>query len=924
MDIIKEYLSYNDLYKTKYENYLVFLCVGSFYECYGLKEDGDRLKEISSILNIILTKKNKTIPNINSKNPYMMGIPCVSIEKYLNILLDNNYTVIVYDQHKTIKGKFKRELTKIYSPGTNLNINQDESNNILSLNIIKIKNNYILGLSYIDISTGISNIYENYYDSELLLLDDIYKFIIQCNPKEIIINTKIDNIINFIKQHVKIVHDKFNIPEEFNNINYQNKFLEKIFKDNQLLSRLEYLDIERYLHASLSYIILLSKIYEYDNNLINNISKPIIINNKNVLNLHNNALYQLDVLPQHNNTHKYNSLYTIINKTSTPMGKRLLKNFVCEPITEIDELNKRYNAIELLKNKELYQKFEIELNKIIDIERSHIKLGLNQLLPFQYARLDQSYQAILKLIKLSNMFESYFDFTILNEFKEYYIEYTKIFNISNLETYNFLTNVNIFNNGVVDEVETIINNIESEYNNINNLIDELSTLINNDKIELKKTDRDGYYLVLTTTRAKKLQKIINENNIYKDLKFDTKTKTYTYITSININLFSKNIINLQSKLVEATKDKYYLLSNELYNKYSKSLIYISKYIANLDIYKSNTKVSILYNYSKPNIIKSDKSFVQAKDIRHPIIELILDDIQYIPNDVNTNQILMYGINSSGKSSFMKSLGLNIILAQIGCYVAASEFNYNPYNNIFTRINHSDNLFKNKSSFMIEILELKTIIDKADQYSLVLGDELLSSTENISAVSIISASINHFLNNNISFIFASHIHNIPDYIEDKTNLYICHLTCDIQDDILIFNRKLVEGVGNINYGLLVAKNLFDNNSEFIKNALQIQNNILNKKEILSTKKASYNSKLYVDICYICNDLNISQDEKQIIHVHHIKEQHTFDKCQSKQKNHKSNLVSLCAYHHQEVHKEKINIDNWIQTSDGVKLLYNIKL
>lgn len=922
MDIVKEYLSYNDLYKLKYDKYLVFLCVGSFYECYGLKDDSERLKEISSMLNIILSKKNKSIQNISNKNPHMMGIPCVSLDKYLNVLLENNYTVIIYDQYKSATGKIKRELAKIYSPGTNLDINQDDSNNILSMNINKIKNNYILGLSYIDISTGKNNIYENYYNSEVLLLDDIYKFIIQCNPKEVILETDNNNIINFVRQHVKIVHDRFDIPKDYSNINFQNKFLEKIFKDNQLLSRLEYLDIERYLYAARSYIVLLSKIYEYDNTLINNIERPIIINNQQLLNLHNNALYQLDVLPQHDNKHKYNSLYAVINKTSTPMGKRLLKKLICEPITNIDELNKRYDAIEIMKNNNLYVKIESELNKIIDIERSHTKLGINKLLPFQYSRLDSSYQAITKIIKLSKPFKSYFEFNYLEQFEEYYNEYKRIFNISNLEMYNFNNNVNIFNSGINEEIENIEKNIKLEYENIDNLINDLSELINNEKIELKKTERDGYYLSMTTTRANKLQTILNKHNQYQDLKFTKKTQSYTYITSDSINLFSKNIIRLENKLIDTTKKQYYLLSNQLYYKYIESLTYISKYIANIDVYKSNTKVSVMYNYSKPKIVESDKSYVKAKDVRHPIIELIIDDIKYIPNDLDHNQILMYGINSSGKSSYMKSIGLNIILAQMGCYVSASEFEYYPYNNIFTRINHSDNLFKNKSSYTVEILELKTIIDKSDKYSLVLGDELLSSTENISAVSIISASINHFLKNKISFIFASHIHNIPDYIQDKTNLYICHLTCEIKDDILIFHRKLVEGVGNINYGLLVAKNLFDNDSEFIRNALQIQNTILNKKEILSTKKTNYNSKLYIDECYICTDQNIYQDEKQIIHVHHIQEQHTFEKCQSKQKNHKSNLVSLCAYHHQEVHKDNIIIKKWIKTSNGVRLEYNI--
>ena len=224
-----------------------------------------------------------------------------------------------------------------------------------------------------------------------------------------------------------------------------------------------------------------------------------------------------------------------------------------------------------------------------------------------------------------------------------------------------------------------------------------------------------------------------------------------------------------------------LFRSILYNKYYITLNYLNYFISYIDLIKSFTKCSILNNYNKPLIIQSDTSFINCLEIRHPISEQLHTEYNYVTNDIsigistnnfNTNNTsigyLLYGSNGVGKSTLMKAIGLNIILAQIGCYVSASQFQFFPYSNLFTRIDHSDNLFKGLSSFESEILELKTILNYATSNSLVLGDEILNSTENISAISIISSSINYFLQNNISFIFASHLHQIPNYIDDNLN------------------------------------------------------------------------------------------------------------------------------------------------------------
>ena len=954
--IIDEYLSYNDLYKDQYENYIVLLQVGSFYEMYSIIQDDPKLKEVCELLNLLLTRKNKTIQNISKNNPHMAGIPCCSLQKYLDILIENNYTVIVYDQ-EDLDGKKKcRKLNKIYSIGTYINCEKDNKteNIILSIYRETIKENNICGISTINLSTGDVNVLEIYNENDMTkLLEDLNKIIIIHKPKEIIYtyenkeNDKKDCVYNILYNKNSIFHYNKEINKDYNRISYQNDFLKNVYKNYNMgfLSSIEYLYMEKYSYSIISLIILLNFAYKYDNMIIENINKPNIITNKNILNLHNNALEQLNIFSITNN-YKYNSLFDVINKNSTKLGIRLLKKILSEPITDIEELNIRYNLVDKLMHNDIYKKYDNELKNIIDIEKYHKSLGIFKLQPYQYGRLNASYKSISNIINMSKIeFKKYFDYELLKEYENYYDEYKKYFNIDNLELYSFnnknTTILNIFNEGIVKDIDEVIYKINIEKQKLENLSETLSKLINNDKIEVQCSDKDGYYLVLTKIRANKLKKSIIDNDsdgIYKDLIFEDKVKASTYITSKSIKTISKSIILNEAKLYDIIKQSYYDITKLLYNKYYKMLIYINHFISHIDVFNSFAKVSFINNYSKPIIdSNSQKSYMDIKNIRHPIIELLSTSTEYITNDIQINVnhtgMILYGINASGKSSIMKSVGLNLILAQIGCFTATSNFTYYPYNSIFTRIDHTDNLFKGMSSFEKEIFELKTILSYSNTNSLVLGDELLSSTENVSAISIISATINNFLSKNISFLFASHLHNIPKYIDSnlKTKLYIGHLKTEYDDvnKCFIYNRKLQIGESIKNYGLIVAQNILSD-ALIIKDALQIQNKIINNNvEILENKKSKYNTELNVDKCYICDDCNISKKSNDVLEVHHIVFQSKFkdkkciiDEKQHIKKNNKSNLVTLCTYHHDQVHNNIISINGWIKTTNGIRLDYKI--
>jgi DNA mismatch repair protein MutS len=314
-----------------------------------------------------------------------------------------------------------------------------------------------------------------------------------------------------------------------------------------------------------------------------------------------------------------------------------------------------------------------------------------------------------------------------------------------------------------------------------------------------------------------------------------------------------------------------------------------------------------------------------KNMRHPIIERIQDDVEYIGNDIelNENGILLYGINASGKSSYMKAIGLNIIMAQAGMYVAADEMRYYPYNSIFTRISGMDNIYKGMSSFTVEMTELRNILQRCNKYSLVIGDEICCGTESISGISIVASGIDTLIKKKACFIFASHLHEltkiscISKHIKEKA-LSVKHIRITIDDkNRIIYDRKMQDGQGSKIYGIEVCKSL-DMPFDFMKNAERIRKEVDGiNKDIVKNKKSRYNSNVIVDKCKICD-----KDAEETHHISYQENANDDGYITSFHKNAKHNLVPLCKDCHRKEHSGDLKIKGYIATSAGVILDYSI--
>jgi DNA mismatch repair protein MutS len=786
--LIDDYFEHQINFEKKYgKKSIVLMQVGSFFEFYGVNNEQEKIGDpqlITELLNIQLTRRNKQILENSRSNCLMAGFPLHSVKRFINILLNNNFTVILIEQ-TTEPPNPKREITQIYSPGTYIDeINKSDPNNIVSVYITEDsyyktgQTIYSFGISSIDLSTGQNVVYEGnmiYYEKNAFL-EEIYRFVEAYNPKEIIVNynnicrLKLEDIRIKMSGNDRVIHYESNIEKKYMNINYQNTFLKKIFPQHGFYTPIEYINMEQKHNALISYIILLQFSYEHNERIIEKIKVPEQWEYNNHLILYNNAIYQLNIIHLHDRNNK--SLFDIIAKTSTSMGKRLLKYRIMNPITDIKELNRRYDLVDMMMKTDKLNDIEKSLNEIIDIERMHRKMSLQMLHPYEFLNLSYSYENIIKLI---NIIKTNFDISIFNldlnkieNFESFIKEYENIFDMIEMGKYG-LSNIcgSFFKKNNYNEIDTIQDEIDNIYKKFDEECKILSNIIE-DKSEFVKLDnneREGYFYYTTKKRCDVL---LSKFNAIQKKKYEIKKFNGT-----NVKIVSNEIIEMSNKLIEL-KDKIKILTKDAYLKtllhfeenYMCTLIDITNFIALIDVIKCSVICAKKYKYNRPIIEDKNngKSYFNATEIRHPIIEIINENIDYVRNDLELlhnkcNGLLLYGVNGAGKSSLSKAIGCNIVLAQMGFYVPSKTFTYYPYKKIFTRINGDDNIFKGMSSFAVEMDELRSILKYSDNRSIVLGDEICKGTEETSALSIVSASILRFCKNNVNFIMATHFHKL---------------------------------------------------------------------------------------------------------------------------------------------------------------------
>lgn len=971
--MLKQYFQLRDEYREKYgEKTILLFQVGAFYEVYT--KVNEKNKEIVEE-QVIEFKRFTELASANkNETTIMLGFRDYIIEKYVEKIQNAGYTAVVYSQDAPAANT-TRSLTGIFSPGTFFSVNNDEiSNNICCIwihrrerNTLNKSGNIMIGMSSIDIFTGKNTFYELTTENSHnpTTYDELERFVSTYNPSETIIisnleENKISDIIHYVNIESKKIHrlgyDDKRIKNAEKQI-YQQELTNRFFSPKVANSILN--NTLEFAYGIQSYVYLLNFVFEHNPNLVNKLQEPIIENRTDRMLLANHSLQQLNILDDHNYKGKLSSVSNLLNNCITPMGSRSFKHNILNPTTCREKIERKYNITEYLLNTDYWINWRKDLKHMKDIEKLNRQIYLKKIMPSNLFYLYEN------LSTIKNVFSSLSRDEIINNYLQQDITMTNKMNIAticsklqkvfdntfileqckDITTMDFETN--FIKKGVSIELDKCI---ELRENNVNKLeaircyLDKMITqgekTSKNDFVKIHETDKSGIMLQCTSRRGNILKQQIQAGKHKVILEFITNSgvkEQFDFIpdvhtstaTGTNVNVTNEMITKITNELVQS-KQKMKDLITIIYNQfiqdlqqYEKEFINLIQFCSELDQLQNMCYIATKYNYHKPDIRSGEKSYIKSKELRHPLIEQLNTEELYVTNDVSigvdSDIILLYGTNAVGKTSIIRALGINLIMAQAGLYVASSYFEFVPYTGIFTRILGNDNLFKGLSTFAVEMSELRVILNMADKNSLILGDELCSGTEHDSAVSIFVSGLEMLHKKRTSAIFATHLHEIVHYeeIERMKNIDIKHLTVSYnkEKDVLIYDRKLKDGPGESMYGLEVCKSLHLPD-EFLENAYAIRRKYKKEEEGgLSKKQSHFNSKKIMNMCEVCK-INIGEE------VHHLQHQEKADKNnminKRFHKNHPANLLTLCEVCHQNIHKSGKQHKK-VKTSIGIEIV-----
>lgn len=881
------FLEYYFHCQEQYPDSIILIQKGKFYECYEYNNQGKAFK-LGELINITVTLSNKQ-KNPSFTNPFMAGFQIGYLDRNLPIILDNNITVVVIDED--LHDVTSRSIKAVYSPGTYTE-NNTISNNIVCIYIEEDrKRNYYISISSVDLSTGNVYLYEIHQGNTLMKIEECYRINEALNPSEMLITSK-----EPLKKEFKTVFDNTQrkirylaYDNTISNLAFQNCVLKDVYNIKSCISAIEVLGLEQYTFACYSFVFLLKYCLDHNKHVVCNLNIPIFENFEKKMILHNNSIYQLNIV----NQSKEKSLYNILDYTSTPMGKRLLYKTLLNPICDSNMLDTYYKEVENMIP--VFDLYEDKLKQIVDIEKMHRKLGLLTLKPFELWNLANTYDSLHWILEKENL-------EVFLDFEMYYKHINNIFNIETLRD-NKDYETNIFNTEVYKE-------LDSFYEKIVNIDEELL-------ITCKKIDKyipgngsvklENDHIETTQARSKKIKEQTDEYN------FVVENKTRTLIKNSKIDTLFHEKQKTKSLIKPLCEELYILTLQDIYEKYNELFLKINNIVAYTDLKKSKAKCATLNNFTKP--ILANNQCLQIENMKHPIITQLDNDILFDPYFVDFNEektgMLLYGVNGAGKSTYSKSIALNVVMAQSGHFVCASFMKFKPFERLYTRLGDADNIYKGQSSFFVEMGELQSILHYADSNSLIIGDEPCRGTEDNSALSIVAYTLEHLLQEKSTFVFATHLHMLSEIscIKQQSNLMIKHVSIAYNNDnVLIYTHKIEDGKCKRNYGLEIAQKVL-NLENFTERTNELFNEITKKS---SSKPSKYNKNVLVEKCEICNCTDN-------LHTHHIIFQKQFHE-NSSEKNTKGNLVILCEKHHIMTHQNKLVINGWVQSLEGRYLDY----
>ena len=763
---------YNSI-KAKYPDAVLLFRVGDFYETFG--QDAVRT---SQILGIVLTKRNN-----GGSHTELAGFPHHSLNSYLPKLVRAGLRVAICDQledPKMTKGIVKRGVTELVTPGVTFNeqILTTKENNFL-LSIHREKEKY--GMALVDISTGEFLVSEGNSDK---LMHIIHTF----SPSEIIYQRKTE-LPNRIKDKNTFALEDWAYQYPFAYEKLTNHFKTKSLKGY---------GIEEFpLAITAAGAIFAYLVEDTHHALIQHITKIQNIPQDDYLMMDGFTLRNLEII--HSNHHEGKSLLDIIDRTTTPMGGRLLRRRMILPLKSVNEINRRLSLIEFF-NKEENLKYNIHdlLKSISDLDRLLGKLAAERISPKELGNFRNS---LISIEKIKELLLPYPDvlawITPLHSHKEL-IDYLQ--SHLNEELPVSINKGNVIKEGVSEELDRLRNLLYSGKSYLDEMCQRESERTGISSLKIDFNNVFGYYIEVRNTHKDK----VPENWIRKQ----TLVNAERYITE-ELKEYESQILGAEEKIAQ--------LEHLLYKKIEEQvLVHMdtiqnnSKTIAEIDCAVGLSELAIAENYTKP-IINEDFT-INIQEGRHPVIEKSLPlGEKYIPNDIfldrDTQQIMMVtGPNMSGKSAVLRQTAIICLLAQIGSFIPAKHAEIGVLDRIFTRVGASDNISAGESTFMVEMNESANILNNITERSLILLDEIGRGTSTYDGISIAWA-IAEYLHQHPTqpkTLFATHYHELNEMQNSFSRIKNYHIAIQENKNNVIFLRKLVAGGSEHSFGIYVAK------------------------------------------------------------------------------------------------------------------------
>ncbi len=806
---------------------ILFYRLGDFYEMFF--EDA---LIAARELEITLTGKDCGLP----ERAPMAGIPHHAAEVYAEKLIEKGYKVAICEQledPKTAKGIVKRGVIRILTPGTIVesNLLEEKKNNyIMSI----CKSGIYFGISICDISTG------EFYSSEIksennfaLLLDEIARFA----PSEIIANSMMFEC----QEEMDKIRERFSM--------YMSRFSDKFFTDevgnlaldyNILENKREVTNLKEKPLAVKSINALLEYLNETQMTSLEHINTITIYNLSKYMALDINARRNLEITEKMRDKSKKGTLLWVLDKTSTSMGGRLLRRWLNDPLLEVKDIQERLDAVKELKdNMMLRGEITDTLKKVYDIERLAGKMTYGNANARDMITLKNSLERLPEVKSVLATCQS-------DKLKELYENLDELKDVFALIEKSIVEDppMTIKDGGIIklgydEEIDTLkrastegktwLAKLEAD--------EKEKTGIKTLKVGYNKVF--GYYIEV----SKSFVSQVPERFIRKQ----TLTTGERYITE-ELKTIENQILGAEEKVVNLEYNAFVEIRTEI-AKNIKRLQKTANVVSTLDVLASFAQVAEDMNYCMP-VVKDD-GIINIKEGRHPVIEKMIGSGNFVPNDTYLDKdgdrlAIITGPNMAGKSTYMRQVALITLMAQVGSFVPATEAQIGVVDKIFTRVGASDDLSMGQSTFMVEMMEVATILKEATENSLVILDEIGRGTSTYDGLSIAWAVAEYIANKEkcgAKTLFATHYHELIELADKQEGIKNYSIAVKEKGEDIIFLRKIVEGGTDESYGIHVAR-LAGVPKVVTKRADEILTS-LERKSMLSGKKQEKENKKVVE-------------------------------------------------------------------------------